>query len=146
MLAVGDAAPEFSEASSQGPISLKELRGSPVVLYFYPQADTPGCTIESKKFRDLMPKLSEKGVRVVGISTDSVADQQAFATKCSLPFPLVADATKKITARYGVARENGRARRVTFLLDATGKVEEIVDSGPPDPHIAAVARRYLGGP
>ncbi len=143
MLAVGQPAPEFDEESSQGRVRLREQRGGRVVLYFYPAADTPGCTIESKKLRDLVPRLEAKGVKVIGVSTDTVGDQQAFAEKCALPFPLVADTSKKVAQSYGVLRESGRARRVTFLLDAEGRIEEIVDQGSPDPHIAAVERRYL---
>jgi peroxiredoxin Q/BCP len=143
MIPVGEEAPDFESDTSEGPIHLKQLRGSPVVLYFYPQADTSGCTIESKKFRDLMPSFREHGVRIVGVSTDSVPEQKAWAEKCSLPFPLVADTTKAITRSYGVLSRTGRARRVTFLLDAAGKVIEVVEDGAPLPHVAAAEKRFL---
>lgn len=145
MIEVGQEAPDFSAESSTGPVHLKALRGAPVVLYFYPAADTPGCTIEAKAFRDRLPKFAEKKVTVLGISTDTVPAQKAFADHCGLPFPLVADPSKKITESYGVLRPTGTARRVTFLLDPQGKVVEVVDTGSPMPHVEAAERRYLKG-
>ncbi|HTT25978.1 MAG TPA: peroxiredoxin, partial [Thermoplasmata archaeon] len=135
---------DFECDASTGRIHLKALQGAPVVLYFYPQADTSGCTIESKRFRDLMPQFEAKGVRIVGISTDSVPAQQAFAEHCTLPFPLVADVSKEITRAFGVLGPSGRARRVSFFLDAKGQVVEVVDSREALEHPAAAARRFLG--
>jgi peroxiredoxin Q/BCP len=142
MIAAGEAAPEFDCDTSTGRIQLKALRGSPVVLYFYPEADTPGCTIESKRFRDLMPQLEAKGVKVIGVSTDAVPKQQAFAEKCSLPFPLVADVSKEITKSYGVLGPTGQAKRTTFMIDPKGTVVEVV-TGSALIHTAAAEKRYL---
>lgn len=145
MVELGQVAPEFEAPTSAGtPLRLASLRGRPAILYFYPEADTPGCTVESKAFRDLMPELDRHGVRVLGISTDDVPAQAHFAEKCSLPFPLVADASKSITRSYGVLGKSGRARRVSFFLDPDGRVVEIVDASAPAPHLEAARRRYLG--
>lgn len=143
MIAVGEEAPDFDCDASTGRVHLKELRGAPVVLYFYPAADTPGCTIESKRFRDLKPGFDAKGVRILGISTDEVAAQQKFAKHCELPFPLIADASKEITRRYGVLGPSGKAKRTTFMIGPDGKVVEVVE-GSPLQHTAAAERRYLG--
>jgi thioredoxin-dependent peroxiredoxin len=144
MIAVGNAAPDFDCDASTGRIQLKSLRGSSVILYFYPEADTPGCTIESKRFRDLLPQLTAKGVKVLGISTDPVPAQQAFAEHCGLPFPLIADVSKNITESYGVLSPKGRARRVSFMIDPKGTVVEVVDNSAALIHTAAAERRYLG--
>jgi peroxiredoxin Q/BCP len=114
-----------------------------VVLYFYPEADTPGCTVESKGFRDIYPQLKAKGVEVVGVSVDDVDKQCAFADKYGLPFPLVADATKKVATAYGALRPSGRARRVTFLIDPDGKIVEVVDVSDAVKHLERARARYL---
>ena len=144
MIDAGAEAPDFDCESSTGRIHLKALRGAPVVLYFYPAASTSGCTIESKRFRDLMPAFRAKGVQIVGISTDTVPAQQKFASECDLPFPLVADHSKEITRSYGVLKPTGSAKRVTFMIDPTGKVLEVVEGSPLD-HPAAAERRFLAG-
>jgi peroxiredoxin Q/BCP len=144
MIAAGTAAPDFDCETSTGRTHLKELRGSPVVLYFYPAADTPGCTIESKRFRDLLPEFQGAGVQILGISTDEVPAQQTFAKNCSLPFPLIADVSKKISESYGVLGPGGKARRVSFLIDPKGTVVEVVDTSSPLKHPEAAVRRFLG--
>ena len=136
MLAVGAQAPEFDGMTSQGTrLRLSELRGHPVVLYFYPRAAAPGCTAESKGFRDHYAELSARGVRVIGVSTDTVDEQRAFAQKYGFPFPLVADADRRIAQQYGVLGGGGRARRVTFLIGADGRVEQVIDSSLPGTHV-----------
>jgi peroxiredoxin Q/BCP len=145
MIAAGDPAPDFDCDTSTGRIHLHALQGAPVVLYFYPEADTPGCTVESKQFRDLMPKFEAKGVRILGISTDPVPAQQAFAEHCQLPFPLVADVSKEITRAYGVLGPSGRARRISFFIDPKGKVVEVVESRAALDHPKAAERRFLEG-
>jgi len=144
MVAVGDAAPDFEAPDQDGaPFRLSSLRGSPVVLYFYPKADTPGCTIESKGFQQHLPEFAAKGVRVVGVSTDDCPAQKAFAGKYGLRFPLVADSKKEVAAKYGVLGPRGSARRVTFLIDPHGTVVEVVDTSSPDPHLAKARARFL---
>jgi peroxiredoxin Q/BCP len=146
MVAVGEVAPEFEAVNQDGsPFKLSSLRGEPVVLYFYPKADTPGCTIESKGFRDHYAEFRAKKVQVVGVSTDDCPAQKAFQQKYGLPFPLIADRTKDVATKYGVLNPKGSARRVSFFLDGHGKVLEIVDSSSPDPHLERARARFLKG-
>ena len=143
MVAVGDTAPEFQALDHSGAsFKLSSTRGAPVVLYFYPKADTPGCTIEGKGFRDVYPEYQAKHVRVVGVSTDDCPAQKAFRDKYGFPFPLIADADQKVSKLYGVLGPTGHARRVTFLIDAGGKVVEVVE-GSPDQHLAHARARFL---
>jgi peroxiredoxin Q/BCP len=144
MLAVGDTAPDFVAADQDGkPFQLSALRGSPVVLYFYPKADTPGCTIETKGFRDVQAEYLARKVRIVGVSVDGSPAQKAFAEKYGIAFPLIADPTKKVVSAYGVLGPRGLARRVTFLVDPKGKILEVVDSPSPDPHLERARARFL---
>ena len=143
MVAVGDIAPEFEAPNQDGTlVKLSSMRGAPVVLYFYPKADTPGCTIEAKGFRDHLPEFAAKKVHVVGVSTDDCADQKAFAKKYGLSFTLIADASKDVSRKYGVLADSGHARRVSFLIDAKGQVVEVVD-GSPDHHVERARARFL---
>ena len=144
MIAVGDIAPDFTAPNQDGTsFRLSSLRGSPVVLYFYPKADTPGCTFESKGFRDVHAQYAARHVHIVGVSVDDCPAQKAFAQKYGLPFPLIADTTKSVATAYGVLGPRGSARRVTFLLDAQGKVVEVVDASSPDPHLERARARFL---
>jgi len=145
MVAVGELAPDFTAPNQDGtPFRLSSLRGSPVVLYFYPKADTPGCTVEAKGFRDHHAEFLAKNVKIVGVSTDDCPAQKAFANKYTLPFPLIADTAKAVTGSYGVLNPRGSARRVTFLLDPQGKVVEVVDSSSAEEHVAKARARFLG--
>lgn len=144
MPAPGEPAPDFDAPTHDGNrLKLSALRGHPVVLYFYPAADTPGCTSESKGLRDIYPQLKAKQVEVVGVSTDTVGAQCNFAEKYSLPFPLVADDAKKVGAAYGVLNPNGRARRVTFFIAPDGKVSEVLDTSNAAAHVTKVREKYL---
>jgi thioredoxin-dependent peroxiredoxin len=144
MSAIGEMAPDFDAPTSLGTsLKLSSLRGHPVVLYFYPQADTPGCTVESKGFRDIYADLQRAHVAVVGVSCDSVDEQCAFAEKYSLPFPLVADSSKAVATAFDVLRPSGRARRVTFFIGADGKIQEIVDSSDAKNHVARAQAIHL---
>lgn len=141
----GETAPEFTAATHDGrSLSLASLRGHPVVLYFYPEADTPGCTRESQAFRDTYAALQAKGIAVVGVSVDPVDKQCAFAEKYHLPFPLVADADKKVSRSYGVLGPSGRAQRVTFLLDGAGTVTDVVKGVDAVEHVARSRKALLG--
>src|SRR5262249_47964156 len=102
-LKVGDKAPDFTlPTDGGGSISLKELKGKTVVLYFYPRDDTPGCTAEACAFRDSLPDFSKVEAEVVGISRDSVASHDKFKKKFKLPFPLASDEDGNVTEAYGV--------------------------------------------
>jgi peroxiredoxin Q/BCP len=145
MIEIGTDAPDFDGVTQSGDrLRLSSLRGRPVILYFYPEADTSGCTRESQGLRDAYPALRERGVEVVGVSADSVGKQKAFCDKYDLPFPLVADDRREVIERYGVLGRGGRARRVTFLLDPEGRVSEVVDNPKAEAHVEAARRRFLG--
>lgn len=133
MVAENQAAPEFTLPDQDGkPVSLSDLKGTPVVLYFYPRDATPGCTTEACDFRDAAPDYQAAGVRVLGISPDSVASHRKFADKHGLPFTLLADPDKAVSQAYGVYKEKsfmGRIglgiERTTFLIDRDGIVRRV---------------------
>lgn len=130
MLKVGDKAPDFSGVDENGKkVSLKDLKGSKVVLYFYPKDNTTGCTLEACDFRDSYSRLKKKGVVLLGVSPDSEKSHQNFKTKYDLPFPLIADTDKTIAGAYEVWQEKsmyGRKYmgivRSTFVIDEKGKI------------------------
>src|SRR5262245_52207658 len=102
----GQKAPDFSLTSDQGTkIKLSELRGQPVVLYFYPKDDTPGCTREACAFRDASTALKKLGARLLGVSADDAASHQKFRDKYELNFPLLADTDHRVAEKYGAWRE-----------------------------------------
>lgn len=120
MLSIGSPAPDFTATTSRGtPLTLSSLRGKVIVLYFYPKAFTPGCTLESKRFRDVYPEIKAMGGEIVGVSHDALEDQCRFSESIDLPFLLVPDPERKIIDAYGVAWPLFKmAKRVTFLIDA----------------------------
>jgi len=129
----GDKAPAFSAADQNGnTVSLKDYKGKMLVLYFYSEAGSPTCTLESCNLRDNYPALKKKGFEVVGISPDTQSAQKKFETKYKLPFPLLADPDNKITAAYGVhdmkklfGREYMGILRTTFVIDDKGIIRKI---------------------
>lgn len=135
MLKEGDKAPDFSASDQNGnTVKLKALKGQRVVLYFYPKDDTPGCTKEACSFRDADDIYREKGIRVLGVSTDNEKSHQKFISKFQLPFDLLADIEKKIVEAYGVWGEKSMygkkymgTFRKTFLIDEKGKIVKIFD-------------------
>jgi thioredoxin-dependent peroxiredoxin len=132
-LEVGDKAPDFTlPADGGGKVSLEDLKGKTVVLYFYPRDDTPGCTAEACAFRDSLPDFSKVKAEVVGISRDSVASHDKFKQKFKLPFPLVSDEDGKVTEAYGTWVEKSiygkkymGIERATFLIDGKGVIRNI---------------------
>jgi thioredoxin-dependent peroxiredoxin len=103
---IHDKAPDFTLQDENGQeFSLKDLRGKTVVLYFYPRADTPGCTVEACEFRDTYRKIQKTGAVLLGISPDTPKAQKKFQEKFSLPFPLLADADKKVAIAFDVLKE-----------------------------------------
>ena len=132
-LDVGDKAPDFTlPADGGGTVSLKALKGKPVVLYFYPKDDTSGCTAEACAFRDALPDFSKVKAQIVGISRDSVASHDKFKKKYGLTFPLASDEDSKVCQAYGVWAEKsmyGRKymgiERTTFLIDGKGVVRGV---------------------
>jgi peroxiredoxin Q/BCP len=133
MLKIGDQAPEISVHTDTGEeFRLSGLKGQRVVLYFYPKADTPGCTVEACEFRDGVQAFGRKGAAVVGVSPDKPAAQAKFKHKYDLPFTLLADEEKAAAQAYGVWKEKnmyGRKtmgiERTTFVIGPDGKIEKI---------------------
>ncbi len=132
-LTIGDAAPDFTLPASGGrTVSLAGLKGKPFVLYFYPRADTPGCTKEACAFQEALPQLGATGVTVIGISKDSLKAIDKFAEKFSLTFPLASDPQTTTIAAYGAwvkksmyGREYMGIERSTVLVDSKGKIARI---------------------
>jgi peroxiredoxin Q/BCP len=121
-LAVGTVAPAFTAKDTNGnTVSLSDFAGKKVVLYFYPKDDTPGCTKQACSFRDAKDKYVSKGVVVLGVSADDEAAHQAFTSKYSLNFPLLADTDKSIITAYDVDG-GGYAKRVTYVIGEDGKI------------------------
>jgi peroxiredoxin Q/BCP len=131
----GDKAPDFTAKDQNGKVvSLSDFKGKNVILYFYPKDDTPGCTAEACSFRDNYQSMLSKGFQVIGVSTDDEKSHKKFETKYNLPFPLIADRDKSIVEAYGVWGEKnmfGRKYmgtiRKTFLINAAGIIDEIID-------------------
>jgi thioredoxin-dependent peroxiredoxin len=126
----GDLAPDFTLPADDGSmVTLSALRGSRVILYFYPKDDTSGCTAQACEFRDSLPRIEEKGARVLGVSPDPVRSHQKFKSKYDLNFPLLADEGHQVAEAYGVWKEKsmyGRTywgiERSTFLIDEEGRI------------------------
>jgi peroxiredoxin Q/BCP len=118
---LGKKVEDFTLPDQDGnPVKLSSFKGSPVVLFFYPKADTPGCTIEACGFRDHFKKLQKAGVIVLGISRDTVKAQKKFADKYDLQYPLLADADQTICNRFGVIKEkNMYGKKVTGIERTT---------------------------
>lgn len=129
----GDPAPAFSlPLDSGGTVSLKDLKGRNVVVYFYPKADTPGCTKESMDFSRLKPKFERASTTVIGVSSDAVAAQNKFKAKHSLTVPLASDPDRAMIERYGVWVKKSMygktfmgIERATFLVDGAGVIRKV---------------------
>lgn len=144
--AVGDRAPSFALLDHRGKtLSSDELRGKPYVIYFYPKDDTPGCTTQACGFRDTEARFDDVGVRIVGVSPDSVASHQRFASKYGLPFTLLSDPEQELASQYGVwalkknyGREYMGIVRSTFLVDAKGVIRKAWRAVRVSGHVAEV--------
>lgn len=143
MLKIGDKAPDFRLKSDMGEnISLKDLKGKKVILYFYPKDMTSGCTAEACDFRDNIKKFEKKNTVVIGVSADDTASHQKFKEKYDLPFTLLSDETKGMLKDYGVWKEKSMygkmymgIERTTFVIDEKGKIEKIFSKVKVDGHI-----------
>src|SRR6267378_1469426 len=148
----GDPAPNFTATTHDGShVSLSDFHGKPVVLYFYPRDDTPGCTKEACAFRDEFAAFKDKGAIVLGISTDSQKSHAKFVEKYKLPFTLLADEDKKIVEAYGVRGQKsflGRkymgTYRVTFLIGPDGRIKKIWPTVKPALHPEEVLAALQG--
>jgi len=146
VLKEGDKAPDFSAPTNGGGhVSLSDLGGKNVVLYFYPKDDTPGCTKEACAFRDEFAAFKKIGAVVLGVSIDSPKAHDKFVEKYKLPFPLLSDADKKIVEAYGVwgqksfmGRKYMGTHRVTFLIGPDGVIKRIWPEVKPDKHAEEV--------
>ncbi len=142
MLAEGDRAPDFTLPDQDGnEVTLSSLRGETVVLYFYPRADTPGCTIQACGVRDRGAEYRETGTRVLGVSPDTVSDVKRFADKFDLDFTLLADADHAVADAYGAWGEKSMygkkymgVQRATFLIDPDGKIVKVFPKVSPKTH------------
>lgn len=142
MLNEGDTAPDFELLTDSGStIRLSELRGQKVILFFYPKANTSGCTVEACEFRDLQPDIAEQGAVILGISPDPVEDLVKFRDAHGLSFRLLADEDHQVAESYGVWKEKsmyGRkymgVERTTFVIDEQGRIETVYQKVTPKGH------------
>jgi peroxiredoxin Q/BCP len=142
----GDLVEDFTLPDQDGnEITLSQFAGSPVILFFYPRADTPGCTIEACGFRDHFAKLKKAGVVVLGISRDTVAKQKKFATKYDIQYPLLADAEMELIKRYDLLKEKkmyGKpvtgVARTTYLIGPDRKLIHVFENVKPEGHAEEV--------
>jgi peroxiredoxin Q/BCP len=132
-------------------VSLAQFRGSPAVLFFYPRADTPGCTVEACEFRDLYSDLKAAGAVLLGISRDAVKAQKKFADKFSLPYTLLADPELKVCKQFDLVREGSmygkpvtKIERSTFVFDREGKLEAEFRKVKPEGHAAEMLALVKG--
>lgn len=146
MLTAGDQAPDFTLPDQSGePVTLSDLRGQTVVLYFYPRADTPGCTTQACGVRDHAADYDEIDARVIGISPDPVTAVRKFADKYGLGFTLLADEDHAVADAYGIWGEKSMygktymgVQRATFIIDANGRIAKVFPKVSPKTHDDAV--------
>lgn len=144
---IGDVV-DFALPDQTGtPVSLAQFRGSPVVLFFYPRADTPGCTIEACEFRDVYSELKAAGAVLLGISRDTPGKQKKFAEKFSLPYTLLADVEMEVTKRFDLVKPGTmygkpvtKVERSTFLFDKEGKLAAEFRAVKPEGHAAEMVK------
>jgi peroxiredoxin Q/BCP len=153
----GQNAPDFSLTADDGTkIKLSALKGNPIVLYFYPQDDTPGCTKEACAFRDRSRDLQKMGAQVFGVSPDSIDSHRLFRDKFNLNFPLLSDPEHQVAEKYGAWREKNMygkksmgIQRSTYLIDQQGKVAKVwkaVQVDGHDEHVIAALNAISGNP
>lgn len=151
-LSVGDTAPDFTLPDENGNLhTLSEYRGKPVVLFFYPEDDTPGCTQEACNFRDDYADYRKAGAELLGISPDDSQSHEAFKNKFSLPFTLLADVGHKVAEDYGVwggkklfGISYEGLMRTTFLIDEEGKIAKVFPVNRINPHSQEVLAALKG--
>ena len=145
-LKIGDKAPGFTAKDQHGKtINLEDFKGKKVVLFFYPKASTPGCTVEACNLRDNYQTFKSKGYDIIGVSADSEKRQANFKNKYEFPFPLLADTEKEVINAFGVwgpkkfmGREYDGIHRKTFLIDENGIVERVIDKVKTKNHAAQI--------
>ena len=148
----GQPAPAFTLTADDGSkVRLSDFKGQPVVLYFYPKDDTPGCTRQACAFRDQRAKFQKFGAVVLGVSADSIESHGEFREKYELNFPLLVDTEHKVAEKYGAWREKNMygkksmgIQRSTFVIDATGKVARVWKAVKVDGHDGQVLKALAG--
>jgi peroxiredoxin Q/BCP len=133
-LKVGDKAPNFKALDEQGnTVTLSDYKGKKIVLFFYPKASTPGCTVEACNLSDNYERFQSLGYEIIGVSADSQKRQSSFKNKYSFPYPLLADEDKSVIEAYGVwgpkkfmGREYDGIHRTTFVIDENGIIEDVI--------------------
>ncbi|UAB80767.1 thioredoxin-dependent thiol peroxidase [Marixanthomonas sp. SCSIO 43207] len=146
MLQEGDKVPNFTVNNEQGnPVSLNDYKGHKLVVFFYPKANTPGCTKEACNLRDNYEELQNKGYKLLGVSADSERKQKNFKEKYDFPFPLLADENKEVINAFGVwgpkkfmGKEYDGIHRTTFIVDEEGKVERVIAKVKTKDHAAQI--------
>lgn len=149
-LKIGDKAPGINATDQEGnPLNLKDFSGSKVILFFYPKANTPGCTAEACNLRDHYSELLEKGFKVIGVSADDQKKQTGFKEKQKLPFPLIPDTDKKVIGDYGVwgpkkfmGKQYNGIHRITFVISEYGKIEHIFTKVKTKEHTEQILEAY----
>jgi thioredoxin-dependent peroxiredoxin len=147
VITVGELAPDFTLAAHDGStLSLQSLRGAKVLLWFFVEANTPGCTLEGRGFCDHQSYFDENNIRVVGVSFDSPEDNAAFARRYEFAFPLLSDADHSVALAFGACAGAGARYpdRVSFLIDEHGAIERVYDQVDPRDHPARVLADVLG--
>jgi peroxiredoxin Q/BCP len=137
----GQAAPDFSLPAHDGStVSLKNLRGRKVLLWFFPEADTPGCTVEGLGFRDHREYFDDANIAVIGISFNTPEENAAFAKKHGFNFPLLSDGARAAAIAYGACGDPQAryAERISFLIDESGQIAQVYDSVNPRDHAARI--------
>lgn len=142
----GDAVPNFTAKDEQGnSVSLSDYKGKKLIVFFYPKANTPGCTAEACNLRDNYKALQDQGYSILGVSADSEKKQTNFKEKYDFPFPLLADEDKTVINTFGVwgpkkfmGKEYDGIHRTTFIIDEEGKVERVIDKVKTKDHAAQI--------
>ena len=144
MLKTGTKAPDFSVRDHNGnTVSLDDFSGKKVVLWFYPKADTPGCTMEGKGFRDDYAKFIEKNAVILGVSLDNEADNKGFAQKFNFPYPLLCDVNHELALAYQAVKglEDDYASRITYVIDEGGNILEAISEVDTNTHSGDLCSR-----
>jgi len=147
-LKTGDQAPDFTAIDQDGKeFKLSDFKGSKVILYFYPKADTPGCTAESCNLRDNYSDLMSKGFKIIGVSADNQSKQKKFAEKYELPFTLIPDVEKAVLKAYGTwgmkkmyGKDYEGILRTTYVIDESGKIESVIEKVETKNHAAQILK------